>query len=61
MMCRTPPNPKRPASMERGVMSDSKIVIATGGGRGVGRETVRRLARRGIRSIHTDKPDRADV
>jgi NAD(P)-dependent dehydrogenase (short-subunit alcohol dehydrogenase family) len=39
-------------------MSDSRIAIVTGGGRGIGRETVLALARRGVRAILTYKSDR---
>jgi NAD(P)-dependent dehydrogenase (short-subunit alcohol dehydrogenase family) len=42
-------------------MSDSKIAIVTGGSRGIGRNTVLCLARRGIRSIFTYKSNRAEA
>lgn len=42
-------------------MSDSKIAIVTGGSRGIGRETVLRLARGGVRSIFTYKSSRAEA
>jgi NAD(P)-dependent dehydrogenase (short-subunit alcohol dehydrogenase family) len=42
-------------------MSDSKIAIVTGGSRGIGRETVLCLARRGVRSIFTFNANRAEA
>jgi NAD(P)-dependent dehydrogenase (short-subunit alcohol dehydrogenase family) len=47
--------------MERDVMSDSKIAIVTGGSRGIGRNTVLCLARRGVRSILTYNSNRAEA
>ncbi len=40
-------------------MSDSKIAIVTGGSRGIGRDTVLCLARRGVRTIFTFNANRA--
>jgi NAD(P)-dependent dehydrogenase (short-subunit alcohol dehydrogenase family) len=42
-------------------MSDTKIAIVTGGSRGIGRDTVLRLAERGVRSIFTYHSARADA
>jgi len=42
-------------------MSDSKIAIVTGGSRGIGRNTVLCLARRGVRSIFTYNSNRAEA
>jgi NAD(P)-dependent dehydrogenase (short-subunit alcohol dehydrogenase family) len=42
-------------------MSDSKIAIVTGGSRGIGRETVLCLARRGVCSIFTFNANRAEA
>ncbi len=42
-------------------MSDSKISIVTGGSRGIGRDTVLRLAMRGIRSIFTYNATREEA
>ena len=42
-------------------MSSEKIAIVTGGSRGIGRDTVLRLADRGVRSILTFKSNRADA
>jgi len=42
-------------------MSDSKIAIVTGGSRGIGRDTVLRLAKRGVRSIFTYNANRAEA
>jgi NAD(P)-dependent dehydrogenase (short-subunit alcohol dehydrogenase family) len=42
-------------------MSDSKIAIVTGGSRGIGRETVLSLAKRGVRSIFTYNSNRAEA
>jgi NAD(P)-dependent dehydrogenase (short-subunit alcohol dehydrogenase family) len=42
-------------------MSDSKIAIITGGSRGIGRNTVLCLARRGVRSIFTFNSNRAEA
>ncbi|HEX4183845.1 MAG TPA: SDR family oxidoreductase [Caulobacteraceae bacterium] len=42
-------------------MSDSKIAIVTGGSRGIGRNTVLCLARRGVRSILTYNSNRAEA
>lgn len=39
-------------------MSDSKIAVVTGGGRGIGRSTVLHLAQKGVRSIFTYNSDR---
>ncbi|RKP44449.1 SDR family NAD(P)-dependent oxidoreductase [Pararobbsia silviterrae] len=41
--------------------STTKIAIVTGGSRGIGRETVLRLAARGVRSILTYKSNRAEA
>jgi NAD(P)-dependent dehydrogenase (short-subunit alcohol dehydrogenase family) len=42
-------------------MSDSKIAIVTGGSRGIGRNTVLCLAKRGVRSILTFNTNRAEA
>ena len=42
-------------------MSKSKIAIVTGGSRGIGRDTVHRLAQRGIRTIFTYNANRAEA
>ncbi len=42
-------------------MSDSKIAIVTGGSRGIGRNAVLCLARRGVRSIFTYNSNRAEA
>lgn len=42
-------------------MSDTKIAIVTGGSRGIGRDTVLRLARRGVRSLFTYNANRAEA
>ena len=42
-------------------MSDSKIAIVTGGSRGIGRDTVLRLAARGVRSIFTYNTHRTEA
>ena len=42
-------------------MSDSKIAIVTGGSRGIGRNTVLCLARRGVRTIFTYHSNRAEA
>ena len=42
-------------------MSDVKIAIVTGGSRGIGRDTVLCLARRGVRSIFTFNTNRAEA
>ena len=42
-------------------MSDIKIAIVTGGSRGIGRNTVERLARRGIHTLFTYHSLRADA
>jgi NAD(P)-dependent dehydrogenase (short-subunit alcohol dehydrogenase family) len=42
-------------------MPDSKIAIVTGGSRGIGRNTVLCLARRGVRSIFTYNSNRAEA
>ncbi len=42
-------------------MSRSKIALVTGGSRGIGRDTVLRLAGRGVRSIFTYNANRADA
>jgi len=42
-------------------MSDSKIAIVTGGSRGIGRNTVLSLARRGVRSIFTYNSNREEA
>ncbi|MEI9983350.1 MAG: SDR family oxidoreductase [Aliidongia sp.] len=41
-------------------MSDSKIALVTGGSRGIGRNTVLCLARRGVRSIFTYNANRTE-
>ncbi|HEX3920049.1 MAG TPA: SDR family oxidoreductase [Caulobacteraceae bacterium] len=42
-------------------MSDSKIAIVTGGSRGIGRNTVLCLAKRGVRTIFTYNSNRAEA
>ena len=42
-------------------MSDSKVAIITGGSRGIGRNTVLCLAKRGVRSIFTYNSNRAEA
>jgi NAD(P)-dependent dehydrogenase (short-subunit alcohol dehydrogenase family) len=42
-------------------MSEQKIAIVTGGSRGIGRDAVLRLARRGVASIITYRSNRADA
>jgi NAD(P)-dependent dehydrogenase (short-subunit alcohol dehydrogenase family) len=42
-------------------MSDSKIAIVTGGSRGIGRNTVLSLAKRGVRSIFTYNSNQAEA
>ncbi|HEY2177971.1 MAG TPA: SDR family oxidoreductase [Caulobacteraceae bacterium] len=42
-------------------MSDSRIAIVTGGSRGIGRDTVLRLAKRGVRTIFTYRANRAEA
>jgi len=42
-------------------MSESKIAIVTGGSRGIGRDAVLRLAKRGVRSIFTYNSNRAEA
>lgn len=42
-------------------MSNSKIAIVTGGSRGIGRQTVLSLAKRGVRSIFTYNANRAEA
>jgi NAD(P)-dependent dehydrogenase (short-subunit alcohol dehydrogenase family) len=42
-------------------MSESKIAIVTGGSRGIGRDTVLRLAKRGVRTIFTYNANRAEA
>ncbi len=42
-------------------MSDTKIAIVTGGSRGIGRNTVLSLAKRGVRSIFTYNSNRAEA
>ncbi len=42
-------------------MSNSKIAIVTGGSRGIGRDTVLRLAQRGVRSIFTYNSNSAEA
>jgi len=42
-------------------MSDGKIAIVTGGSRGIGRNTVLCLAKRGVRSIFTFNTNRAEA
>jgi NAD(P)-dependent dehydrogenase (short-subunit alcohol dehydrogenase family) len=46
---------------ERPVMSKDKIAIVTGGSRGIGRNTVLALAKRGVRSIFTYNSNRAEA
>jgi NAD(P)-dependent dehydrogenase (short-subunit alcohol dehydrogenase family) len=41
-------------------MAGSKIALITGGNRGIGRDTVLRLAARGVRSIFTYNTNRAE-
>jgi NAD(P)-dependent dehydrogenase (short-subunit alcohol dehydrogenase family) len=45
---------------ENAVMSDTKVAIVTGGSRGLGRNTVLSLARRGVHSIFTYHSNRAE-
>jgi len=42
-------------------MSNSKIAVVTGGSRGIGRETVLSLAKRGVRTIFTYRVNRAEA
>jgi NAD(P)-dependent dehydrogenase (short-subunit alcohol dehydrogenase family) len=42
-------------------MSKGKVAIVTGGSRGIGRDTVLRLARRGVHSIFTYNSNRAEA
>ncbi|HEX4197442.1 MAG TPA: SDR family NAD(P)-dependent oxidoreductase [Caulobacteraceae bacterium] len=42
-------------------MSDTRIAIVTGGSRGIGRATLLRLSRRGVRTIFTYRSDRAEA
>ncbi|QUD87431.1 SDR family NAD(P)-dependent oxidoreductase [Phenylobacterium montanum] len=42
-------------------MSESKIAIVTGGGRGIGRSAVLSLAKRGVRTIFTYNTNRAEA
>lgn len=42
-------------------MSEGKIALVTGGGRGIGRDAVLRLAQRGVRSIITYRSNRAEA
>src|SRR5580698_6068979 len=42
-------------------MSNDKVAIVTGGSRGIGRNTVLSLARRGVRSIFTYNANRAEA
>jgi NAD(P)-dependent dehydrogenase (short-subunit alcohol dehydrogenase family) len=42
-------------------MSNTKIAIVTGGSRGIGRNTILSLARRGVRSIFTYNSNRAEA
>lgn len=42
-------------------MSESKIAIVTGGGRGIGRSAVLSLAKRGVRTIFTYNSNRAEA
>ena len=48
-------------STETNVNSDTKIAIVTGGSRGLGRNTVVHLARRGVSSIFTYNANRAEA
>ncbi len=47
--------------MECAPMANSKIALITGGGRGIGRDTVLRLAARGVRSILTYNTGRTEA
>jgi NAD(P)-dependent dehydrogenase (short-subunit alcohol dehydrogenase family) len=42
-------------------MADSRIAIITGGSRGIGRDAVLRLAKRGVRSVFTYRSNRAEA
>jgi len=46
---------------ENGSISVTKIAIVTGRSRGLGRDTVQSLAKRGVRSIFTCNSDRAEA
>lgn len=48
-------------STEKTVFPDSKIAIVTGGSRGLGRNTVLSLAKRGVHSIFTYNSNRAEA
>jgi NAD(P)-dependent dehydrogenase (short-subunit alcohol dehydrogenase family) len=48
-------------STEKTVFSNSKIAIVTGGSRGLGRNTVLSLAKRGVHSIFTYNSNRAEA
>jgi NAD(P)-dependent dehydrogenase (short-subunit alcohol dehydrogenase family) len=47
--------------MESRIMSDGRIAVVTGGSRGIGRNTVLCLAKRGVRSIFTYNTNRAEA
>jgi NAD(P)-dependent dehydrogenase (short-subunit alcohol dehydrogenase family) len=46
---------------ENAVLSNTKVAIVTGGSRGLGRNTVLNLAKRGVHSIFTYNSNRADA
>ncbi len=48
-------------STERPAFSNNRIAIVTGGSRGLGRNTVLSLAKRGVRSIFTYNSNRAEA
>jgi NAD(P)-dependent dehydrogenase (short-subunit alcohol dehydrogenase family) len=52
---------ERPAEQEKCVMSEGKIAVVTGGSRGIGRNTVLCLARRGVRSVFTYNSNQAEA
>jgi NAD(P)-dependent dehydrogenase (short-subunit alcohol dehydrogenase family) len=46
---------------ENTALSSAKVAIVTGGSRGLGRNTVINLAKRGVNSIFTYNPNRAEA